>query len=58
MAAKAKSYGSDRITTVEKRGYSPPPVVQVQRPKPPPAGPRRRAAVSAEQRPQNEGADA
>ena len=58
MAAKFKSYGSDRITTVEKKGYSPPPVEHVQRPKPPPAGPRRRAAVSSEQRPQNEGTGA
>lgn len=27
----------------EKRGYSPPPVPQVERPKPPPAGPRQKS---------------
>ena len=55
MATKSKTYGSDRITTVEKRGYSPPPVARVQRPKPPPAGPRQRPAVNSEQRPHNRG---
>ena len=36
----------------------PPPVARVQRPKPPPAGPRQRPAVSSQQRPQNGGAGA
>ena len=39
----------------KKKGYSPPPVARVQRPKPPPAGPRQRPAVSSQQRPQNGG---
>ena len=42
----------DRQTTdgLEKKGYSPPPVAQVQRPKPPPAGPRQRPAASPQPR--------
>ena len=47
----AKPHGSNKATTVEKKGYSPPPVSQVQRPKPPPAGPRRRVT----ERSQNSG---
>lgn len=44
----AKSSGADSPPNYVKQGYSPPPVSQVQRPKPPPAGPRQRAPEAAE----------
>ena len=46
----AKTHVSEKATPVEKKGYSPPPVSQVQRPKPPPAGPRRRATERSQNR--------